>query len=82
MKTVIRTIKVIPEACSGCRLCELTCSFAWVRYFNLTLSRIIIDETDDINNPFAISFTEECNDCGLCVKNCFYGALELIEERT
>lgn len=73
-------ILTAPEACSGCQMCQLACSFAWARSYNLAQSRVLICEVDD-TSPFRIAFTDECNGCGLCVRYCFYGALQLQEER-
>ena len=76
MRARTEKIRAIPEACSGCLMCQLACSFAWARAYNPAQSRILIEEVDD-TGPFRIAFTDECNDCGLCVRYCFYGALEL-----
>ena len=76
MPVVTDKIQVIPEACSGCLMCQLACSFAFTKSFNPAQSRILIEEIDDIQ-PYRISFTDECNDCGVCVRYCFYGALEM-----
>ncbi|MFC1995047.1 4Fe-4S binding protein [Chloroflexota bacterium] len=69
-------IQVITEACSGCRMCQLACSFAWVKSFNPAQSRILVEEIDD-TSLFQITFTDECNACGICVRYCFYGALKM-----
>ena len=78
MRARTEKIRAIPEACSGCLMCQLACSCAWARAYNPAQSRILIEEVDDIS-PFRIAFTDECNDCGLCVRYCYYGALELAE---
>ena len=69
-------IKTNPEVCSGCLMCQLACSFAFTKRYNPTQSRILIEEID-ATKLFRISFTDECNDCGLCVRYCFYGSLEM-----
>jgi Fe-S-cluster-containing hydrogenase component 2 len=76
MRPTTDKITAIPEACSGCLICQLACSFAFTKSYNPSKSRILIEEVD-ATEPFRISFTEECNDCGLCVRYCFYGALEM-----
>ena len=76
MRTSTEKIAAVPELCSGCLMCQLACSFAWARAYNPSQSRILVEELDD-TNPFSIVFTEECNDCGLCVRYCVYGALLL-----
>ena len=69
-------LQVIPEACSGCLMCQLACSFAWTRKYNPVRSRILIEEVS-ATAPFRIAFTSECNDCGICARYCYYGALQL-----
>jgi ferredoxin len=73
-KKRIREIRAYPEKCSGCMACQLACSLAYTKSFNPLKSRIIINGIGDIERQ--ISFTEECNNCGICVKYCNYGALE------
>lgn len=80
MRLMTDKIRAIPEACSGCLMCQLACSFAFTKSYNPSQSRILIEEVDAIS-PFKITFTDECNDCGLCVKYCFYGALEMKEDK-
>ncbi len=75
MKTETEKIETNPEACSGCHLCELSCSFAWTRKYNPAKSRIIIEEGASFE-PYRISFNEKCNDCGICVGYCYFGALK------
>ena len=81
MRLVTDKIRTIPEMCSGCLMCQLACSFAFTQSYNPVEARILIKEGDDDIAPFRISFAEECNNCGLCVKYCFYGALKIEKER-
>lgn len=76
MRLMTDKIRAIPEACSGCLMCQLACSFAFTKSYNPAKSYILIEEVDAIE-PFRITFTDECNDCGLCVKYCFYSALKM-----
>lgn len=69
-------ITVDTEKCVGCRICQLTCSFLYYKNFNPSKSRIKIIEVYGLT-PI-IEFTDECIQCGECVNNCLYGALELI----
>jgi len=67
-------IEVHPERCTGCLICQLRCSFEYTpNIFNPSKARIVIDPT----NRQKISFTEECNNCGLCARFCLYDALEI-----
>lgn len=78
MRVMTDKIQTIPEICSGCRICLLACSSAWSHSYNPAQSRILIDDVD-ATKPVSITFTDECNDCGICVRYCFYGALKLRE---
>lgn len=74
----ITKIEVHPERCTRCFICQLVCSYFFTRAFNLSESRIVIDWN---NNKVKIDFTEECNECCLCVDPCVYGALTLREAK-
>ena len=78
MRLVTDKIRAIPEACSGCQMCQLACSFAFTKSYNPLQSRILIEEIE-ATNSFRIAFTDECNDCSLCVRYCFYDALKMRE---
>ena len=80
MRTTTEQIEVNAENCSGCKMCQLICSFIYTRKFNPLKSRIVIEEPNT-TEPFSITFTDECNDCGFCVRYCFYDALKIKEQR-
>ncbi len=65
-------IQTHPERCTGCLRCELACSDLYHRIFNPSLARIQVDVS---GLDCSIRFTEECNNCGICVDHCFYDAL-------
>ncbi len=65
-------INVAAENCSGCLRCELGCSFAYTRAFNPSAARIHVAM---LGADCAISFTNECTECGICADQCFYAAL-------
>jgi len=71
-------VKAYPEKCAGCMSCALACSWTFTGLFNPLKSRIIINYPGDV--PRKIIFTRDCNDCGICVEYCNFGALEM-EER-
>ncbi|MCR4403299.1 MAG: TIGR04076 family protein [Firmicutes bacterium] len=56
------------RACSGCRTCELVCSFSHERKFSDLLSRIRVDKFDEdgVDRPLV------CRQCGIarCVEAC------------
>lgn len=59
--------------CSGCRACELACSFAHERLFSATHSRVTVekDEAHGLDRPVV------CRQCGVarCLEACPNGAL-------
>jgi ferredoxin len=77
-KTVVKSrltqsIKIFPEKCTGCLICELRCAFRSKKSILLAASAIQVRRTGD--GGFNISFSGECNNCGTCARNCMYGAL-------
>ncbi len=77
----MKTINVIPELCSGCRGCELLCSFILSREFHPGKSRIrlVKDDHQAISIPLVFC-NEKCpqpDSAGipLCVAMCPTGAL-------
>ncbi len=65
-------IQVYTECCTGCLRCQLACSDLYTKAFNPPAARIqvILWGVD-----CSIHFTEECNECGVCVDHCLHGAL-------
>jgi len=68
-----KKIVAYPENCTGCLLCAMRCSLAYLGMINPLKARLIIRRR--ISGSPGIIFTDECNDCGLCAKTCTYGAL-------
>ncbi|MHA1299895.1 MAG: hypothetical protein ACTSO9_10705 [Candidatus Helarchaeota archaeon] len=67
-----KNIEVHEENCTGCLICQLICSFIHKKIFNPSESCILIQKTEEGNK---ISFTSDCNNCGVCVNHCLYKAL-------
>ena len=67
---------VRPDNCSGCSLCQLTCSFhnGADRSFRPSAAHLRPVRVDGLNK-FRIEFSSDCNGCGLCVGQCSYGVL-------
>ncbi|MFX0056819.1 MAG: 4Fe-4S binding protein [Candidatus Hodarchaeota archaeon] len=69
-------LKIITDEnlCTGCRNCQLICSFNISGKFSIEKAYIKIE------NAYAllphIKFLDECTKCGLCVQYCLYGALK------
>lgn len=61
--------------CAGCRTCELRCSLRAEGTFNPLKARIQIRRLVKAENEYRISFTEECDTCGICARYCPYEAL-------
>ncbi|MFC1869752.1 hypothetical protein ACFLYE_00600 [Chloroflexota bacterium] len=72
-------VRVNPEKCTGCRVCQLECSFKYHKVFNPALSSIQILETPEKGISYVISYKDECRNCVTCVKACVFGALEIEE---
>ena len=62
-----------PEKCTGCRLCELSCSFAKHNVFNRELSNIRIEADEDM----ALNVPIKCMQCDSspCIRACVTRAL-------
>jgi len=69
-------IQVFEDDCAGCLRCQLACSEAYTKKFNPSKAhiRVVVSGAD-----CSIRFTDECNFCGICADNCFYGALQKAE---
>lgn len=63
--------------CTGCLICQLTCSLFHSKKFNLSEAHIQVLNGHSLNPK--ISFLDSCLRCGQCAQHCLYGALELKE---
>ena len=68
-------ISVDASKCTGCLICELRCSLRLEKEFNPAKAAIKIRRLVGAENEFEISFTEKCDNCGICARHCPYGAL-------
>jgi len=66
-------LATFPEKCAGCLRCQLACSEVYTRAFNPSAARIRVEVSEADGT---IAFSEDCNQCGICVDHCFYQALE------
>ncbi len=69
----IYDIRVSTGRCTGCLRCQLACSDFCTKAFNPSAARILVVIS---GADCSILFTEECNKCGVCVDQCFHGALQ------
>jgi len=70
----MKLIKIIQENCTGCRLCEATCSFTHFRKISPELSRIRIFKEEEYGNHIVIM----CSQCeeAPCIEVCPTEALQ------
>ncbi len=63
-----RVVVVDPLLCSGCRYCEMACSFKHEGVFSPALSRITVVREDDIgfDYPVVCRFCESCDALEAC----------------
>lgn len=71
-------ITVDASTCTGCFICILRCSHRFEKAFKPTSSKIKVMST--IGGTYQISFTDECDNCGICARYCF--ATALVREKT
>lgn len=69
-------VSAIPEKCVGCRLCQMRCSFRFTRKFSFSGGRVEVTWLENLHR-YGIFFDGGGDACGLCVRSCVYGALEL-----
>ncbi len=74
-----RTIITFPQNCTGCLICQLTCSFNYEEIFNPSLAKIIIRRSSKEGISYEIDYKADCRGCGLCAKSCPFGTLEIKE---
>ncbi|MFC1862156.1 hypothetical protein ACFLX6_02590 [Chloroflexota bacterium] len=65
-----------PSRCSGCRSCQLWCSLRHEGAFVPAKALVIVRRLVGQDHEFDISFSAECDSCGICARYCFYGALK------
>jgi ferredoxin len=68
-------VLALAEKCTGCLVCQLRCSFRFEKEFNPSRSAITIHRLVGADDEYAISFTPQCDNCGICARFCPYEAL-------
>jgi carbon-monoxide dehydrogenase iron sulfur subunit len=70
-------LKVDPQLCTGCRMCEMECSHAHEQRFGTSISRIRVSKLEEIG----VDYPVVCQLCGKapCVAACPEGALRIAE---
>ncbi|MCP4751948.1 MAG: 4Fe-4S dicluster domain-containing protein [Proteobacteria bacterium] len=69
----MKRIKIIQENCTGCRLCETTCSFAHFRKISPELSRIRIAKEEEFGDH-RVALCTQCQEAP-CIEVCPVEAL-------
>ena len=72
-------ILIKPERCTGCRVCQLECSFKYHKVFNPALANIEILEIPGPGTDFSINYKDDCHNCLVCAQTCVFGALQIEE---
>ncbi len=72
---MVTDISIHAERCTGCKNCQLACSFVNTGVFDPSSANISIQSAEDTQ---AVSFLETCLGCGVCADFCVYGALEKV----
>jgi|YelNatPaOPRAMG01_1025707.scaffolds.fasta_scaffold09740_8 Fe-S-cluster-containing hydrogenase component 2 len=67
-------LKLDPELCTGCGICELICSFTKFKVFNPRFSLVKIRYDYEVGR---VEGAVLCSQCGECSKVCPTGALHL-----
>jgi NAD-dependent dihydropyrimidine dehydrogenase PreA subunit len=78
MRATQTIILINEKKCTGCKICQLICSFTHKNQFNPDKSFIKVEKREGNLNP-KIYFTEKCIQCFKCVSHCSYNALKLEE---
>lgn len=68
-------IYIDTSKCTGCLICELRCSLRFEGNFNPARAAIKIRRNVRTEHEYNISFGDKCDNCGICVRFCSYGAL-------
>lgn len=66
------------DACVGCNLCMLACSFVKHRVYDASISYITVTKDSGPNyrpERFFPEFQDECDSCGFCLEFCHFGAI-------
>ncbi|MBM3154372.1 MAG: hypothetical protein FJ008_03460 [Chloroflexi bacterium] len=76
-----RNRRVVADAskCAGCMSCMLRCSFTKDGDFNLSASRIQVRKLVGKENEYQITFSKDCDACGVCAVYCPYDALARVK---
>lgn len=70
--------EVNADACVGCNLCMMSCSFVKHRVYDQSISYITVTKDAGPNyrpERYFPKFEEDCDSCGFCLEFCYFGAI-------
>lgn len=79
-----KQLKISPKKCTGCKSCELACSFANEKEFNPSKSRISAIAFLEGKYALPYNFVSTCRQCAdaPCLAICPVGAIDRMHDRT
>lgn len=77
-KTKTFEIIINEEKCTGCRICQLICSYLYQGIYAPAKAHVQISDVYEMKPK--IKFLETCTQCGQCAQHCLYGALKIKED--
>lgn len=67
-------MKAISDKCTGCLLCQFACSYMKTRAYSVSQALLSVARAG-MREKYTVSFKEECDACGYCVKYCAFDAI-------
>ena len=80
MRNENKKVIIQAENCAGCLSCQLICSLTYQKEFNPAKAFIQVQYLGRTGNDNLVYFTDDCNECGMCAKYCYFNALTLKEK--
>jgi Fe-S-cluster-containing hydrogenase component 2 len=79
-----KQLRILPGKCTGCKSCELVCSFANEKEFNPSKSRIAAIAFLEGKYPLPYNFVSTCRQCAdaPCLAICPVGAIDRLLDQT
>lgn len=79
-----KQLKISSEKCTGCKSCELACSFANEKELNLSKSRIAAIAFLEGKYPLPYNFVSTCRQCAdaPCMATCPVDAIDRLADQT